>query len=310
MKASHFAIFLMGPTASGKTDLAIQLASRLPVDIISVDSGMVYRGLDIGTAKPGSEEQEVAPHQLIDICDPAEPYSAARFRKDALAAIEKSFAQNRIPLLVGGTLLYFHVLKNGLSEMPQADMQIREKILREANQVGWRGLHAYLQSVDPYSAEKIHPNDPQRIQRALEVYFASGKTRTELWNQDQQGRQMSFEVIPIAISPSDRSTLHSRIAQRFYQMLEQGFLKEVETLFLRGDLYIDLPAVRLVGYRQAWQYLLGSISKEKMIESAVQATRQLAKRQLTWIRRWEGVQWLDSTEARLLDKVLGQVNSD
>lgn len=297
-------IFLMGPTASGKTGAAIHLVDKLPLDIISVDSGMVYRGLDIGTAKPTLEEQKKAPHQLIDICDPSQPYSAAKFREDALMAIERSFHRNRVPLLVGGTMLYFYVLKYGLAEMPRADAKLREKMLVQAREFGWQSLHDELRSVDPVSAEQIHPNDPQRIQRALEIYWATGKTRVELWEESQQTIALPFKILPIILAPSDRSKLHQRIAHRFYQMLEQGFLAEVETLYQRGDLRMELPAIRAVGYRQVWQYLSGVCSKDEMIENSIIATRQLAKRQLTWLKRWGGVVWVDSDHPQYLEQVL------
>lgn len=296
-------VFLMGPTASGKTGIAVDLSQLLQLDIISVDSGMVYIGLNIGTAKPTKEEQQIAPHQLIDICEPNVPYSAARFRDDALVAIQKSFNQKRIPLLVGGTMLYFHVLKHGLANMPRADNALREGMLTKANQFGWQSLHDELRSVDPVSAAQIHPNDPQRIQRALEIYLTTGKTRMELWEQEQSTMNFPFKVLPIILAPLDRSSLHHRIKNRFYQMLERGFIEEVEVLYQRKDLDLTLPSMRAVGYRQVWQYLEGKCSKEEMQESSIIATRQLAKRQLTWLRRWENASWIDVENPNCLDQV-------
>jgi tRNA dimethylallyltransferase len=293
--------FLMGPTASGKTDVAIKIAERFPVRLISVDSGMVYRGLNIGTAKPDSKLQEKAPHDLIDICDPAKPYSAARFRKDALNAIEKAFQENRVPLLVGGTMLYFHVLKYGLSPMPEADPHIRVELLEKSKKIGWENMHRWLAFVDPSSAAFIHPNDPQRIQRALEVYLLTGKTRTELWQL--AANAFPYPIIPMVFLPKERSMLYQAITQRFYQMLEMGFLEEVETLYQRKDLASNLPAIRLVGYRQAWDFLANKTSKVAMIESAIQATRQLAKRQITWLKRWKDGEIFDSQAVDIADQV-------
>lgn len=301
------AIFLMGPTASGKTGAAIHLAGEFPVDIISVDSGMVYRDMDIGTAKPTLEEQKKAPHQLIDICDPAQPYSAAKFRDDALVAIEQAFQKNRIPLLVGGTMLYFHLLQHGLAELPKANDQLREKMLDQGRRLGWQSLHDELKAVDPVSAAQIHPNDPQRIQRALEVYWATGRSRTEIWAESRQSIVLPFKILPIVLAPLDRSILHRRIEHRFHQMLEQGFLAEVESLYQRGDLREEFPSVRAVGYRQAWQYFSGICSKEEMTELSIIATRQLAKRQLTWLRRWEEAVWINSDDADHLDQIMSLI---
>lgn len=288
-------IFLMGPTASGKTDLALALARELPVDIISVDSALIYRGMDIGTAKPSVEEQALAPHYLIDIKDPVEAYSAADFRSDALACIERSYQQGRQPVLVGGTMLYFKALLQGISPLPAADPNIRAELEQEAQKKGWQALHQELSGIDPVSAARIHPNDPQRINRALEVYRISGKTMTEL--TAQQGAALPYPVQQFAIAPTDRAELHQRIALRFQQMLAAGFEQEVQQLRQRGDLHLQLPSMRCVGYRQMWQYLDGELNAEQLLEQGIAATRQLAKRQLTWLRGWSDVNWL-KTEAK------------
>lgn len=284
-------IFLMGPTASGKTDLAISLRQHLPVELISVDSALVYRGMDIGSAKPSAEEQALAPHRLIDIRDPAEPYSVADFLADAEREIAAIHAQGRIPLLVGGTMLYFRALLDGLAEMPAADAEVRAQIEREAEEFGWPHIHAQLALVDPETAAGIHPNHSQRVSRALEVYRVSGKTMAQLRQQQHQpSAQQSFceryNVCQLAIAPLDRSILHQRIAQRFEKMLTGGFVDEVCGLHQRGDLHPDLPAIRAVGYRQVWDYLDGSLDYSEMTERGIIATRQLAKRQFTWLRGW------------------------
>lgn len=297
-------IFLMGPTASGKTDLALALRRKLPVELVSVDSTLVYRGMDIGTAKPSAAEQSEAPHRLIDIRDPAEPYSAADFRADAEREIADIVAQDRIPLLVGGTMLYFKALLEGLAEMPAADPEVRAEIEDEANLHGWPHIHAQLAAVDPETAAEIHPNHSQRLSRALEVYRSSGRTMTELRRiqAEQQGPAFGerYSVTQLALAPQDRSELHRRIASRFHAMVERGLVEEVQALRERGDLHPGLPAIRAVGYRQAWDYLDGlegkvpEISREQMIERGVIATRQLAKRQLTWLRGWQGLNWLET----------------
>ena len=284
-------IFLMGPTASGKTDLAISLRQHLPVELISVDSALVYRGMDIGSAKPSEEEQAQAPHRLIDIRDPAEPYSVADFLADAEREIADIHAQGRIPLLVGGTMLYFRALLDGLAEMPAADPEVRAQIEREAEEFGWPHIHALLAEVDPETAAEIHPNHSQRVSRALEVYRVSGKTMAQLRErQHHASAQPSFceryNVCQLAIAPRDRSILHKRIAVRFEKMLAGGLVDEVEQLYRRGDLHPDLPAIRAVGYRQVWDYLDGRLDYPEMIERGIIATRQLAKRQFTWLRGW------------------------
>lgn len=282
----------MGPTASGKTALAIRLRQTLPVELISVDSALVYKGMDIGTAKPDAHELSQAPHRLLDIIDPAQAYSAADFRRDALQAMAEIVAAGRIPLLVGGTMLYFKALLEGLSPLPSADPTIRAEIERQAAEQGGDALHRKLQDIDPVAAQRIHPNDPQRLSRALEVFFISGKTLTEL--TQTSGEALPYQVHQFAIAPASRELLHQRIEQRFHQMLASGFEAEVRALFARGDLHTDMPSVRCVGYRQMWSYLAGEISYDEMVYRGICATRQLAKRQMTWLRGWEGVHWLDS----------------
>lgn len=288
------AIFIMGPTASGKTALAMSLRQRFPVELISVDSALIYRGMDIGTAKPTAEELAQAPHRLIDIRDPAESYSAADFRADALREMAAITAEGKIPLLVGGTMLYFKALLEGLSPLPAADPEVRAQIEKQAQELGWEALHRQLQQVDPVSAARIHPNDPQRLSRALEVFLISGKTLTELTKIS--GETLPYNVQQFAIAPATRQQLHQRIALRFEQMMAAGFEAEARALFERGDLHTDLPSVRCVGYRQMWSYLEGEIDYDEMVYRGICATRQLAKRQMTWLRGWESVHWLDSDE--------------
>ena len=282
----------MGPTASGKTAFAMELYDKYPIDIISVDSALIYRGMDIGSAKPTKQEQQEYPHKLIDICDPAESYSAANFRHDAIEEIEKSLSNGRTPLLVGGTMLYFKALIEGLSPLPAADSEIRQQIEEKANKLGWQAIHEELKKVDPVSAQRIHPNDPQRLNRALEVYLISGKSLTEL--TQESGEALPYDIMQLAIMPEDRAELHQRIEQRFLQMLDQGFEDEVKTLMLRSDLHTNLPSIRCVGYRQMWEYLNGDISYDEMVFKGICATRQLAKRQITWLRGWkQPITWLN-----------------
>ncbi|MGD8163271.1 tRNA (adenosine(37)-N6)-dimethylallyltransferase MiaA [Pantoea sp. FN0307] len=297
------AIFLMGPTASGKTALAMSLRQRLPVELISVDSALIYRGMDIGTAKPTAEELTLAPHRLLDIRDPLEAYSAADFRRDALAEMADIVSKGRIPLLVGGTMLYFKALLEGLSPLPSADPEVRERIEQTARELGWDTLHRQLCDIDPVAGARIHPNDPQRLSRALEVFFISGKTLTELTKT--AGEALPYDVVQFAIAPASRELLHQRIALRFEQMLASGFEAEARALFARGDLHTDLPSIRCVGYRQMWSYLEGDINYDEMVYRGICATRQLAKRQITWLRGWQNVHWLDSEHPELaLSKVL------
>lgn len=298
------AIFLMGPTASGKTDLAIKLRQQLPVEVISVDSALIYRGMNIGTAKPSKAELALAPHRLIDICDPAESYSAANFRTDALREMQEISAQGKIPLLVGGTMLYYKALLEGLSPLPSADEKVRSEIEAKAALIGWGGLHQELSKIDPISAQRINPNDSQRINRALEVFYLTGKTLTEL--TAQKGEALPYDILQFAIAPEQREVLHLRIEQRFHKMIELGFQQEVEKLYRRADLNENLPSIRCVGYRQMWEYLRGDYDHDEMVFRGICATRQLAKRQITWLRGWTSpIQWLDSLQpAQALEKVL------
>lgn len=312
------AIFLMGPTAAGKTDLAIELSKQLPCELISVDSALVYRGMDIGTAKPSKALLAEYPHRLIDIRDPAERYSAAEFCTDALAAMADITAKGRIPLLVGGTMLYYKALQEGLADMPAADAEVRAQLELRAATEGWEVLHRELAAVDPQSAARIHPNDPQRLTRALEVFLVSGQTMTS--HRERQAAQnggssttgsaqFPYTVVNLAIAPAQRQILHARIAQRFSAMMEQGFVEEVETLRKRGDLHIGLPSIRAVGYRQVWEYLDGSLDREQMVERGIIATRQLAKRQFTWLRSWSNLHWLDSLACDNLPRALKYLKS-
>lgn len=282
----------MGPTASGKTALAMALYDKYPIDIISVDSALVYRGMNIGTAKLTAEELLAYPHQLVDILDPVESYSSMAFCHDAIAEIESSLARGRIPLLVGGTMLYFKALIGGLSPLPAADYTIRKKIEEEAMEMGWQALHKRLEKIDPLSARRIHCNDAQRLSRVFEVYLISGKSFTEL--TQMASTKFPYKVSQFAIAPEVRSVLHDRIAKRFYHMLEQGFENEVVKLMDRGDLHADLPAIRCIGYRQMWDYLSGNSDYDEMVFKAIVATKQLAKRQMTWLRSWPEITWLNS----------------
>lgn len=307
------AIFLMGPTAAGKTDLALELAQVLPCELISVDSALIYRGMDIGTAKPDKATLAAYPHALIDIRDPAQSYSAAEFRADALAQMAAITSRGRIPLLVGGTMLYFKALLEGLADMPGADPGVRRELEARAGREGWESLHRELAAVDPESAARIHPNDPQRLIRALEVYLVSGLTMSAhrrhqaLQNSDGDtpgAEQFPYTVAQLAIAPAQRHVLHARIAQRFQVMLEQGFVEEVERLRQRSDLHVGLPSIRAVGYRQVWDYLEGNLGAHDMQERGVIATRQLAKRQFTWLRSWSDLQWFDSLSCDNLPRAL------
>jgi tRNA dimethylallyltransferase len=293
----------MGPTASGKTDLAMQLYDNLPCEIVSVDSAMIYRGMDIGTAKPDVETLLRYPHRLIDLCDPDQAYSAAEFRRDALVQIEEIRSAGKIPLLTGGTMMYFHALKNGLASLPKADPAVRERILALAEAQGWPAIHQRLQEVDPVSAERLNPNDSQRLQRALEVFEVSGRTMTELW-AEQEAQKPDFPIIPMAVMPKERSELHERIEMRFDIMLEQGFVDEVRQLWDRGDLTLQMPSVRCVGYRQVWEYFSETWDYETMRFKGIVATRQLAKRQVTWLRGWENLTWMDTHDPKLLSNAL------
>lgn len=301
------AIFLMGPTASGKTGVAIALARRFPVQLINVDSAQIYRGMDIGTAKPDRETREQYPHRLMDILDPADRYSAARFRADALHEMHEISAKGQVPLLVGGTGLYFRALERGLAELPGADPDIRTEIDATAAKAGWPALHAELARIDPESAARISPHDPQRIQRALEVYRLTGKPLSTLWKAAAEGGSLPYRMLKLALAPEDRSELHRRIEARFEDMMAGGLLGEVEKLRSRGDLSIDLPSMRSVGYRQLWQHLEGECDLDEAVRRSIVASRQYAKRQMTWFRAEPDVTWFDSaaaeTERRIADAV-------
>lgn len=281
----------MGPTASGKTGLAVELVQRLPLEIVSVDSALVYRGMDIGTAKPDAATLAAAPHRLIDIRDPADAYSAAQFRADALREIADIHQRGRVPLLVGGTMLYFHALESGLAELPPADPAVREQLEAEAAASGWPALHGRLAAADPDTAARLHPNDAQRIQRALEVLELSGRPLSALL-ADAGDEAFPYPRLKLVVAARDRALLHERIERRFRAMLEQGFIDEVAALRARGDLHGDLPSMRSVGYRQVWTYLEGQWDRETLEHKGIVATRQFAKRQLTWLRGTRGAEWL------------------
>lgn len=287
------AIFLMGPTASGKTAATIALYQQLPVEIISVDSALVYRGMDIGTAKPDAETLRQAPHHLIDLITPLEQYSAAQFAKDALSLMNAATEKGRVPLLVGGTMLYFNALQHGLSQLPEANQNVRDEIEAEAAKAGWPAMHAQLAVIDPQVAAKIQPTDSQRIERALEVYRISGQTMSALRTQSIKP-ELPFNVLKLGLLPSDRSVLHQRIADRFKLMLKQGFVEEVQNLLLEyPNLTAESSSMRCVGYRQTLEYLNGKINIKTLEEHGVYATRQLAKRQLTWLKGMSDMQLLD-----------------
>jgi len=298
------AIFIMGPTASGKTDLALALFDRFPCELISVDSALVYRDMNIGTAKPSAEILAQYPHHLVDVIEPTDVFSAARFRDAALALMEQITARGRMPVLVGGTMLYYRALQHGLAELPDANQNIREEMEVEAQRIGWQEMHARLALIDPESAARIHPNDPQRIQRALEVYEITGRSLSDLYQQQKRDSHLPYNVTKIVVAPEDRAVLHERIAFRFKRMLNEGFIDEVVALRARGDLNLSLPSMRAVGYRQVWQHLDGDLSYDEMVEKGVVATRQLAKRQFTWLRSETNVTWFDSQLPNLQEKVL------
>jgi len=301
------AIFLMGPTATGKTALACTLSDHFPIEIVSVDSALVYHGLDIGAAKPDAETLRRYPHALIDIRDPSEPYSAAQFRGDALAAMQAITARGHVPLMVGGTGLYFRALEYGLSEMPSADAEVRERLRAEAERDGWPALHARLARHDPEAAARIRPNDAQRIQRALEVIELTGDTFTALLAVTRSAQRLPYRVLKLGLVPANRDVLRERIAARFDAMLASGFMGEVERLRARGDLHADLPALRAVGYRQAWEFLDGQCSPEAFRQRAIDATRQLAKRQTTWLRSEPDARVFDPEEPGCSESVAAAV---
>ena len=319
MSALPPAIFLMGPTASGKTQVAVELAQRLPLELISVDSAVVYRDMNIGTAKPDAATLARAPHHLINILAPTEAYSAAAFRHDALRLMHDITQRGRIPLLVGGTLLYFRALRQGLNELPQADVGVRRELDQRAAQLGWPALHAELALLDPATAARLKPNDSQRIQRALEIHRLTGQTMSSLIQNSiplplgercgGEGQVLPYRIIPIALIPSDRAQLHARIATRFAAMLELGLVDELRTLKKKYLLHPDLPAMRCVGYRQAWQFLAGEINEAELLNKGIAATRQLAKRQLTWLRSMPDNIELDCLADDLAEQTFSAVNS-
>ncbi|MFW5451045.1 MAG: tRNA (adenosine(37)-N6)-dimethylallyltransferase MiaA [Methylophagaceae bacterium] len=298
----------MGPTAAGKTDLAIQIAQRYPVEIISVDSALVYRDMDIGTAKPDGDTLAAYPHHLVDILDPTESYSVGKFREDALRLMADITARGKVPLLVGGTMLYFKALQQGLADLPSADPEIRSKLEAEVKLYGLAHLHARLAEIDPVSAARIHINDPQRLQRALEVYEITGQSLTDLTQQTEIS--LDYNVIKIIVNPFERSVLHQRIADRYKMMVTNGFLDEVKSLFKRSDCHPDLPAIRAVGYRQAWAHLSGEYDQETMMDKAIIATRQMAKRQLTWLRSQQDGVWFDSGADLPIEQVLNFLENE
>jgi len=288
---------LLGPTASGKSRLAMQLASKFPIEIVSIDSAQVYRGMDIGTAKPSSAERNAVPHHLVDLLDPTEAYSAARFRDDAIRAVADIHSRRRIPLLVGGTMLYYRALVEGLDALPPAHPGIRAQIDAQAMQIGWPALHAELAKIDPATAARLKPGDAQRIQRALEIHRQTGKPMSELQKRPKDA--LPFELRAFSLAPEDRSELHTRIAGRFDAMLQAGLVDELRSLRTRFQLSATLPSMRCVGYRQAWEFLEGRCNEAQLREAGIAATRQLAKRQLTWLRSLPGLQAAD----RLADSV-------
>ncbi len=301
------AIFLMGPTASGKTAIAVELVKHFPVDIISVDSALIYVDMDIGTAKPDAKTLAQAPHRLINIIDASESYSVAQFCDDALREMNDIISNNRIPLLVGGTMLYYKALRHGLSDMPGSNPAVREKLELLAAEKGSGYLHDKLTQIDPKTAARLHPNDPQRVQRALEVFELTGIPISE-YHEKSKGNKLDYNIIDIVVAPSIRSVLHANIETRFTQMINNGLIEEVEQFYRRGDLSLDNPSMRCVGYRQVWEYLDGSLSKSEMIERAVISTRQLAKRQFTWLRSESPEDWFDSLDKIIMEKVLKKLS--
>jgi tRNA dimethylallyltransferase len=299
------AIFLMGPTASGKTSLAIQLAHQFNAEIISVDSALVFRDMDIGTAKPSLAERDTIPHHLIDILDPSESFSTGQFRQQALALMQDIHQRGKLPLLVGGTMLYFNALSQGLAVLPPANSEIRARLDAELAEFGSAILHQRLAEIDPLAAQRIHPNDPQRIQRALEVFELSGQPISSFFANNPE---LPYRLLKLIIAPNDRAVLHQKIALRFKQMLAQGFIEEVTALYQRGDLNETYPAIRAVGYRQAWAYLKGEDNLTEMTEKAIAATRQLAKRQFTWLRKETDAMQLETDDKALFNKSVLAIN--
>jgi tRNA dimethylallyltransferase len=297
------AVFLMGPTAAGKTDLAVELVQQRACEIISVDSALIYQGMDIGSAKPDAATLAVAPHHLINICDPLEAYSVARFRTDALALMAQITARGKVPLLVGGTMMYYKALMDGLAQLPESDPAIRAQLEQEIEEHGLESMHVRLCDIDPVAGARINAADSQRVTRAMEVFLLTGETLTTHWSRQEQQR-LPYQVTSVGVWPADRAVLHQRIEQRYEIMLQQGFKHEVESLMARGDLHLDLPSMRCVGYRQMWQHLAGEYDDATMQFKGIVATRQLAKRQLTWLRSWPKLQVFDSVDAKLTFNVL------
>jgi tRNA dimethylallyltransferase len=297
------AVFLMGPTAAGKTDLAVELVQLRACEIISVDSALIYQGMDIGSAKPDAATLAVAPHHLINICDPLEAYSVARFRTDALALMAQITTRGKVPLLVGGTMMYYKALIDGLAQLPESDPAIRAQLEQEIEEHGLESMHVRLCDIDPVSGARINAADTQRVTRAMEVFLLTGETLTTHWSRQEQQR-LPYQVTSVGVWPADRAVLHQRIEQRYEIMLQQGFKHEVESLMARGDLHLDLPSMRCVGYRQMWQHLAGEYDEATMQFKGIVATRQLAKRQLTWLRSWPKLQVFDSVDAKLTFNVL------
>jgi len=300
---------LLGPTASGKTAAALAFAQRRPVEIVSVDSALVYRGMDIGTAKPTADERALAPHHLIDIIDPTESYSAAQFRNDALKLVAEIEGRGRIPLLVGGTMLYYMALTRGLNDLPEANPEMRAELDAEAERDGWPAMHTRLMAIDPETAARLAPNDSQRIQRALEVFMLTGRPLSAILKDPKKSQESEPEFVPIALEPSDRSVLHGRIERRFDQMLTAGLIEEVESLRARGDLTPTMPSMRCVGYRQVWEYLDRKIDYATMRDKGVFATRQLCKRQLTWLRNIEDRKIVDCAVEGATEAALAQIQT-
>jgi tRNA dimethylallyltransferase len=298
------AICLMGPTAAGKTQFAMDLSDRFPSTLINVDSAQVYRGMDIGTGKPDATTRRQYPHRLMDIRDPSETYSASQFRADAIREMSDVLVRGKTPVLVGGTMLYFKVLRDGLAAMPNASPKVRKQIEALAAERGWETVHAELKKVDPESAARIHANDPQRLQRALEVFLLTGKSLTALHQENHDPAELPCHLCFVAIQPTDRAVLHNRIAERFRRMLSEGLIEEVRVLYERGDLNLSMSSMKSVGYRQVWQYLAGEFTHGEMIEKSIVATRQLAKRQLTWLRGWPALSPLGEPDKNSIDVVL------
>ena len=311
MKSSKpLVVAIMGPTASGKTAAALAIAKSIPCEIISVDSALIYRGMDIGTAKPSDEERSQVPHHLIDILDPSLSYSVKQFRDDALRLIADIQARSKLPLLVGGTMLYFKALRDGLDDLPSADLALRSQLDMEITQHGTAALHARLRELDPITAERLNPNDTQRVQRAMEIILLSGQPMSSQLDKADKP-ELPFELMSLALEPSDRKVLHERIAQRFDVMLsaKPGLIEETAALKQRSDLHIGLPSIRCVGYRQAWDYLDGKINRDNLREMGIAATRQLAKRQLTWLRSMPDRQVVDCLSSNPTEQILSLVTT-